>query len=67
MTAQDASNDPSHWEPRSLDRWDWLIGAIVLVGSFAILMATLDIGITRDESFYFRAAREYIQIGRAHV
>lgn len=48
------------WRPTPLDRWDWLVGAAVLLGTFALLMATLDMGFTRDESFYFHAAYEYI-------
>jgi 4-amino-4-deoxy-L-arabinose transferase-like glycosyltransferase len=60
MNAPDSSPEKTRWEPQSLDRWDWLAGSIVLVGTFAVLMSTLDMGITRDESFYFRAAREYI-------
>ncbi|MGM0558744.1 MAG: ArnT family glycosyltransferase [Myxococcota bacterium] len=60
MSASEPQPRPGHWQPQSLDRWDWLFGAAVLFGTFAVLMATLDIGITRDESFYFRAAYEYI-------
>ena len=55
-----AMKETSNWQPQSLDRWDWLFGAAVLIGTFAVLMSTLDIGITRDESFYFRAAHDYI-------
>lgn len=50
----------SHWTPQKLDRWDALIGAAVVLGTFWLLMATLDIGYTRDESFYFHAAAQYI-------
>lgn len=49
------------WKPHKLDRWDALIGALVLLGTFWLLMATLDMGFTRDESFYFHAAAEYIR------
>lgn len=49
------------WQPHKLDRWDALIGGAVLLGSFWLLMATLDMGFTRDESFYFHAAYEYIR------
>jgi 4-amino-4-deoxy-L-arabinose transferase-like glycosyltransferase len=51
----------SFWRPSPLDRWDWPIGAIVLFGAFLVLMSTLDMGFTRDESFYFHAAYEYIE------
>jgi hypothetical protein len=50
----------SFWRPKPLGRWDWPIGAIVLFGTFLVLMSTLDMGFTRDESFYFHAAYEYI-------
>ncbi|AWV91217.1 ArnT family glycosyltransferase [Bradymonas sediminis] len=50
----------THWKPQELDRWDALIGAAVLLGTFWLFMATLEIGYTRDESFYFHAAAEYI-------
>jgi len=50
----------SYWNPQKLDRWDALIGAAVGLGTFWLLMATLDIGYTRDESFYFHAAAQYI-------
>lgn len=35
------------------------IGALVFVASLGLLLATMDIGFTRDESFYFHAARDY--------
>src|SRR5699024_1783865 len=40
--------------------WACLVAAPVLLGIFWLLMATLDMGFTRDESFYFHAAAEYI-------
>lgn len=50
----------SYWKPEKLDRWDALIGAAVLLGTFWLFMATLNIGFTRDETFYFHAAAQYI-------
>ncbi|MCA9517909.1 MAG: glycosyltransferase family 39 protein, partial [Myxococcales bacterium] len=35
------------------------VAAILFVGTVAVLMATLDMGYTRDESFYFRYAMSY--------
>lgn len=35
------------------------MGAAVFVGSLGLLLATMDMGFTRDESFYFHAARDY--------
>lgn len=60
MSPSDPPDTSPRWKPIPLDRWDWLAGAVVLFGTFAVLMKTMDIGVTRDESFYFRAAREYI-------
>ncbi len=48
------------WKPHKLDRLDWALVALVTLGSFWLLMATLDMGFTRDESFYFHAAYQYI-------
>ncbi len=42
-----------------LDRYDVLLALLAFVGTFVALMTTMDVGIPRDESFYFHAAREY--------
>ncbi len=42
------------------DMFDWLAAAVLSAGTLAILLSTMDIGITRDESFYFHAAYQYI-------
>ena len=43
------------------DRWDALVALAVFAAALAALMATMsETGITRDESFYFHAARDYI-------
>jgi len=42
------------------DKIDWLAAGILSLGALALLLATMDIGITRDESFYFHAAHQYI-------
>jgi len=47
----------------------WAIASGLFLGTFALLMATLDMGYTRDESFYFRYAMSYqewfVEIERA--
>ena len=48
------------WRPKPLDRLDWLVGGAIFAGSLAVLMATTQMGFTRDESFYFHAAYDYI-------
>jgi 4-amino-4-deoxy-L-arabinose transferase-like glycosyltransferase len=40
-------------------RLDLGIGAGLFVVALGLLLATMDIGFTRDESFYFHAARDY--------
>src|SRR3954469_6322386 len=45
---------------RSLDRWDWLVCALLVVSYLALLLSTVhDLGYARDEGFYFQAARSY--------
>ena len=39
---------------------DRLIAAVIFAGSLAVLLATTNIGFTRDEGFYFHAAAQYI-------
>lgn len=46
--------------PQRLDRRDLLIMLGLFVGTLALLMSTMGAGLTRDESFYFHAAYEYI-------
>jgi hypothetical protein len=52
-----APNRPTH----TTDRWDWTIAAALFCGTVALLMATTQMGIPRDESFYFHAAGRYIE------
>lgn len=42
-----------------LEPLDWVLTSAVFVGTFVLLMATMGIGVPRDESFYFHAALEY--------
>jgi 4-amino-4-deoxy-L-arabinose transferase-like glycosyltransferase len=42
-------------------RRDLAVGGILATAYLAILCATLDIGVSRDESFYFNAAEQYSQ------
>lgn len=44
-----------------LEKKDWAIALGIFVLVLALLLATMDIGFTRDESFYFHAARDYIR------
>ncbi|RAL22897.1 hypothetical protein DL240_08365 [Lujinxingia litoralis] len=39
---------------------DWLIALLIFVGSVLLLLATAQMGFTRDEGFYFHAASQYI-------
>lgn len=39
---------------------DSAVAGLIFVGSLAVLLATTDIGFTRDEGFYFRAASLYV-------
>lgn len=50
-----------HRPTRPTDGWDWTIAAALFVGTIALLMATTQMGIPRDESFYFHAAGRYIE------
>ncbi len=43
-------------QPNNLDR---LIALFIAAGTILVLAQTADMGFTRDESFYFHAAREY--------
>ena len=47
--------------PSPLTRGDWLISASIFAGTLLALLATMDMGLTRDESFYFHAAYDYIR------
>ena len=49
--------------PRALDKRDALLGALIFAGALATLLATMEIGFTRDESFYFHAARAITSSG----
>lgn len=44
-----------------IDRRDWLIGALIFLGTLTLLLSTTQMGFTRDESFYFHAAYDYVQ------
>lgn len=48
-------------KPHPLDWRDWGLALLIFVLVLAALLATMDIGFTRDESFYFHAARDYIK------
>ncbi len=48
------------WRPHPLDRNDTVIGTLIFVATLALLMATMDMGFSRDEGFYFKAAYDYI-------
>lgn len=52
--------DRGSWAPASLSWHDHGIALGIFALVFALLMATMDIGFTRDESFYFHAGREYL-------
>lgn len=54
------SSRRTFWRPAPLDRIDLIAGAALLVGTFALLLATMEIGYTRDEGMYFKAAYDYI-------
>ena len=41
-------------------RGDLLIAATLALATFVLLMATMGIGVPRDESFYYHAAVEYV-------
>lgn len=45
---------------QKLDRKDLCIGMLLFVATLMLLLATMDMGFTRDESFYFHAAYTYI-------
>lgn len=45
----------------SIDRSDWIIGVALFCATLALLLATTQMGFTRDESFYFHAAYDYIR------
>lgn len=42
------------------DKLDWLAAWLLSAATLVLLLATMDIGFTRDESFYFHAAHQYI-------
>ena len=47
-------------DARALDRWDWLVCALLAGSYLALLLSTgHDLGYARDEGFYFQAARSY--------
>jgi 4-amino-4-deoxy-L-arabinose transferase-like glycosyltransferase len=55
-----SNSTDTFWRPSPLDRLDWLAVALLFGGALALFLATMDMGFTRDESFYFHAAYEYI-------
>jgi 4-amino-4-deoxy-L-arabinose transferase-like glycosyltransferase len=47
-------------EARKLDRWDSAVCALLAIAYLTLLLSTVhDLGYTRDEGFYFQAARSY--------
>ncbi|MEZ4462878.1 MAG: glycosyltransferase family 39 protein [bacterium] len=42
------------------NRLDWFIAVLVFATTLGVLLATMNIGFTRDETFYFHAANQYI-------
>ena len=47
-------------EARRLDRWDFAVCALLLLGYLGLLLSTAhELGYARDEGFYFQAARSY--------
>ena len=56
----DKPTDERGWAPTPLSWRDHGIALGVFACVFGLLMATMDIGFTRDESFYFHAGREYL-------
>lgn len=56
-----ASTRPEHSASfPGLDRVDGLLFLLVFAGTAVVLMATMGVGVPRDESFYFHAAFQYI-------
>lgn len=53
------STDPKDWEPESTTSVDWVLALTLFVGAFLALLWTGDVGIPRDESFYFKAGPDY--------
>ncbi|TXC76589.1 hypothetical protein FRC91_07610 [Bradymonadales bacterium TMQ1] len=58
MTPSDSPTSSPGYSPT--DRLDWLIALLIFAGSVALLLATPQMGFTRDEGFYFHAASQYI-------
>lgn len=51
--------DRTTWTPEPADWADWLIAVVLFAGALVVLALTDQMGIPRDESFYFHAANEY--------
>jgi len=51
--------DPQDWEPETTSATDWAVALGLFVGVFLVLLWTGEIGVPRDESFYFRAGADY--------
>ena len=49
----------NNWTPDPTTGLDWLIAAVTFGGVLALLAVTDQMGIPRDESFYFHAAEQY--------
>ncbi len=41
-------------------RIDWPLGFVLAAGYLLVLLATADVGVCRDETYYFRAGEQYI-------
>jgi len=49
----------SQYRRHRVRAWDYGVALLLIGAHLALLMATMDIGFTRDEGFYFRAGEEY--------
>ncbi len=45
----------SQYRRHRVRAWDYGVALLLIGAHLALLMATMDIGFTRDEGFYFRA------------
>lgn len=49
----------TRWEPQTTPLVDWGLALAIFLVAFGILISTTEIGFPRDETFYFRAGRDY--------
>ncbi|MBA2660819.1 MAG: glycosyltransferase family 39 protein [Bradymonadaceae bacterium] len=50
-----------HWKPTPLNWLDWVGALALFAGTLGLFLATMKMGFTRDEGFYFHAAYQYIR------